>query len=165
MKNKLTIIMIIFAFLTFVYLINPNISYRQSNIFKTAPIYAEDDDHEEEEEDEEDEDESEDYENESTEVVYETIEPQNGKQVDPKNEQVLNPVATTTIEAGYNIDSDEDKLVDAIDPHPLIAENLFFTDSDGDTVSDALDKYPNEDDLFYMDFIDTNGNGIADTFE
>ena len=68
----------------------------------------------------------------------------------------------TVVDAGYDIDTDGDILVDAIDPNPTIPEPHLYTDSDGDGVPDATDAYPNEDDFVYVVFEDLNENGILD---
>ena len=66
----------------------------------------------------------------------------------------------------YQIDSDGDGLVDAIDPDPKRSQKDYFTDSDGDSVPDAFDRHSGEDDFAYSDAnTDTNGNGIIDAYE
>lgn len=67
---------------------------------------------------------------------------------------------------GYDTDSDDDGLVDALDPHPTIPEQRFFTDTDGDGVPDSNDQFPGKDDFFtFSDTADTNINGILDVYE
>ena len=68
-------------------------------------------------------------------------------------------------DAGFDVDTDKDGLVDAIDPNPTTDEKLLFTDSDNDTVPDALDKKPNEDDFLFHEDTDENKNGILDSYE
>jgi len=122
-----------------------------------------DDQHEEDEEDEKDDDDD-DYEQTVEEETYEFIEVPVENETNAIEEST-SAVYTTTIEAGYDKDSDGDKLVDALDPNPTIPEQDFFTDTDNDSIPDVLDEYPNEDDFLYVDFVDTNANGIADEFE
>jgi len=127
-------------------------------------VYAdEDEDEDEDDEDEDDdehEDEDDDDEREEEQVEYEIIE------VPVEEEVVVEPIRYVTVfDTGYNIDTDKDGLVDAIDPNPTIHEREFFTDTDGDGVANALDSYPNEDDYSMVEFIDINQNGIADELE
>lgn len=128
----------------------------------------EEDEHEDEEDEheEEDEDEHEDYEEyEQTEYVEYTV--YSGSEV-PTNTLITEvPVTTyvTVVDSGYDIDTDGDGLVDAIDPHPSTPEVLLYTDSDNDSVPDANDAYPDEDDFLYIMFEDVNENGILDFLE
>lgn len=123
-------------------------------------VYAEREDEDEEHEEDEDEDEDEDDHDEDQKIEYVTEEVEVEEPV-----QNAAPVVTKQIAPGFSTDTDGDGLVDAIDPHPTINEKLFFTDSDGDTVPDALDQHPNEDDYSYMEFTDSNSNGISDDVE
>ncbi len=66
----------------------------------------------------------------------------------------------------YQRDSDNDQLVDAIDPDPRVPQSEYFTDTDSDGVPDALDRHHDEDDFAYHDFeTDDNHNGIIDSYE
>lgn len=73
----------------------------------------------------------------------------------------------TVTEDGYQKDSDEDVLVDAIDPNPRIKQSEYFTDTDGDGVPNVFDRYHDEDDFAYFDDADTDddGDGILDSYE
>ncbi|MEI8103641.1 MAG: hypothetical protein WCG84_01915 [Candidatus Moraniibacteriota bacterium] len=76
------------------------------------------------------------------------------------------PVTKQIPADGYGIDTDNDGLVDALDPHPTIPEQLFFTDTDGDGVPDSDDQFPGRNDFFaFPDDGDANMNGIIDSFE
>lgn len=138
----------------------------------TGLVFAEDEeDHEEKEEDHEKDEDEEEHEEEdehddgsgySTEEVYVTEEA-GEEYVD----MVLAPQVTYVwvVDAGYDVDSDGDELVDALDPHPDVDERLLFTDSDGDTVPDAHDLWPDEDDYLYIEDFDENHNGVLDSHE
>lgn len=85
---------------------------------------------------------------------------------------VIVPQAVTrqvaVVQAGYDVDTDGDGLVDAIDPDPLVPQDQYFTDTDGDGVPDALDQYPGQDDFLMasqQSNVDANGNGVLDTYE
>jgi hypothetical protein len=65
----------------------------------------------------------------------------------------------------FLIDTDGDRLVDAIDPEPTRDNREYFTDTDDDGVPDAFDQYHDEDDFSYHDDTDSNGNGILDSYE
>ncbi|MFZ1626732.1 MAG: hypothetical protein WAT81_02930 [Candidatus Moraniibacteriota bacterium] len=78
------------------------------------------------------------------------------------------PVTETYVETdpGYDIDSDGDGLVDAIDPDPVVSQTTYFTDDDGDSVPNAIDTHPGSDDLLMLDELtDANANGILDSYE
>jgi|GEM_PF-1431420 len=135
------------------------------NSTRLTALAEEDEEDEEEEEDEESEededkeDESEDdedsseYEQQSEEVVmYESLE-------------LPAPIYKKVVDPGYDADTDGDGLVDAIDPNPLIHQKDFYTDSDGDSVPDALDTHQGDDDFSFVEFTDTNSNGINDLLE
>ncbi len=119
-----------------------------------------DEDEDENHEDEDDEDENDD--NYKDEYIYETIEV-------PADTQQQNITPTTslilTVTPGFDKDTDQDKLVDALDPHPNIHESQFFTDDDKDSIPNALDEHPNEDDFLYIQFDDANNNGLLDELE
>lgn len=120
-------------------------------------IHAEDDEEEQEQEDEnerEDEQRDESEQKEKTQYVVEYV-PVQGQPTQPQS----------TLPLTFTIDTDGDKLVDAIDPHPTISELKFFTDTDNDTVADAYDVYTGEDDFKYVLFTDDNHNGILDSLE
>jgi hypothetical protein len=122
----------------------------------------EEDEHEEEdeedEEDDEDEHEEEDeYYEEEYEIIYEEV---------PVEYYPVPQVTYVWVtDEGYDVDSDGDILVDAIDPNPFIHQSELFTDSDGDSVPDAYDIYPGEDDYYYIEDFDDNNNGILDSYE
>ena len=92
------------------------------------------------------------------EITYETVEI-------PVTSFVPVQKYITVVDQGYDIDTDQDELVDAIDPHPTIHEKELFTDDDTDGVPNALDKYKGEDDFFFIDFSDENDNRMLDAFE
>ncbi len=127
-------------------------------------VHAEDDedeeDHEEDEEDDEDEEDEDDHDD-DYEYVQTPVKTQ-----EPVTEYIPETVQNVWVPAvGYDIDSDGDLLVDAIDPHPTIDERKLFTDSDGDTVADAYDMYDGSDDFLYVIDADENNNGILDSYE
>jgi len=75
-------------------------------------------------------------------------------------------VKTVRVPTGaYAIDTDGDKLVDAIDPDPKIPQQMYFTDSDGDSIPDVFDQYPGQNDFQFVDDTDSNNNGIWDSLE
>jgi len=75
-------------------------------------------------------------------------------------------VKTVRVPTGaYAIDTDGDKLVDAIDPDPKVPQQMYFTDSDGDSIPDAFDQYPGQNDFQFVDDTDSNNNGIWDSLE
>ncbi len=117
-----------------------------------------------EEEDEEDEDE--DYEDRNQEESPKTKET---KTVDVIKEVIeYKPVVetVTVLEEAYKIDTDGDKLVDALDPDPLVDQREYFTDTDEDGIPNALDQYHDEDDFTYYEAeTDDNNNGIIDSYE
>ena len=164
--NKLHLLIIIFSitiFTLFISLINSRDTLLNSG---PQPVIAEDDDEDEDEDEEEDEREDEREDEYEDDDDYEYIE-----YVTEPSESTTTleaePVATyiNVIDNGYEIDSDKDLLVDAIDPHPLIPEINFFTDSDSDTVADAYDSFSGKDDFIYIEFQDLDGNGILDAIE
>lgn len=128
----------------------------------------EDEDHEDEEdeedEDEEDRSDEDDYQaEEEFEYIYVST---------PIEEVVETPAETLTginyvkvIDAGYDRDTDDDLLVDAIDPNPTIPQKELYTDDDADGVPNAYDAHPGEDDFLYLDYTDENNNGILDLLE
>lgn len=118
----------------------------------------EDEDDEDEEDDDDEDDDDDDDEEYEEEVVYEVVEI-------PVVPVPVTPRYITVIDSGYDIDTDGDKLVDAIDPHPTINEYELFTDDDNDGVPNATDQYKGENDFLFVDFTDTNNNGILDSFE
>lgn len=66
----------------------------------------------------------------------------------------------------FKIDTDGDRLVDGLDPNPLVPEWEYFLDDDDDGVPNALDRYPNDDDFLTFDNAeDRNGDGVVDSFE
>jgi len=95
----------------------------------------------------------------------------------PQTKTVLIPQAPVTVTKwvpvtkqvpanGYDKDTDGDGIVDALDPHPTIPEQQFFTDSDNDGVPDNDDHFPGHDDFYtFPDNADANMNGILDTYE
>lgn len=68
-------------------------------------------------------------------------------------------------DAGYDVDTDKDGLVDAIDPDPQIPQIKYFTDTDSDGIPDALDQYPGEKDYSVFEDQDANHNGVLDSYE
>lgn len=182
MKMKLiSILLIFFAFLSLNSFVTKIIPFGKTNFV----VHAEDEeeheedheDKEEHEEDHEDEDHEDEDEHRSSNndtqyveyVVYEGKEIPTYENSQPQTitETVTVPVikTITVIDDGYDIDTDGDLLVDAIDPHPEIHEKLLFTDTDNDGVPDATDAYPDEDDFLYILFPDENQNGISDFLE
>lgn len=126
-------------------------------------------------EDEEDEGEEEDEEEYSSQASTDTAPSSSSSK--PKTKTILIPQAPVTITTwvpvtkqvpadGYDKDTDNDGLVDAIDPHPVVSERHFFTDSDGDSVPDNDDRFPEHDDFFsFPNDADVNFNGILDIYE
>lgn len=120
----------------------------------------------------EDEDEHEDVgEDDSKEASTDTTEKKSSQ---PKTIKVLKevieykPVTTQVVvtEEAYATDTDNDGLVDAIDPDPLVSQKEYYTDDDNDGVPNALDEHPEEDDFAYYQFeSDDNNNGILDSYE
>ncbi len=146
---------IIFTLILFISLFTPIFSvflYKSTNNLNFI-VYADEDEYEEEDEQEEEDEREEEY-------YYEEI---------PAEEEILVPAPSVTYvwmyDAGFDVDTDKDGLVDAIDPNPTTDEKLLFTDSDNDTVPDALDKKPNEDDFLFHEDTDENNNGILDSYE
>lgn len=143
-------------------------SLGKSNVYAEYEEDEDDEDAHEEDEDDEDEHEEDDddeYEDRTQETIYEYV-IYEGEEIPDMYADTV-PVVTDVIvvDVGYNIDSDGDDLVDALDPNPNINEKLLFTDSDEDGVPDATDAYPGEDDFLYLLFEDSNSNGISDFLE
>ena len=160
-KRLLYLLLILFS----IFLLNLFVFKNMNNIsFPSQQIFAEDDEKEDEEEEKkeegkEDEEDEDGYE----EITIETI----TEEVDTPENIIGTPITKTVnlIEQGYNIDTDGDKLVDALDPDPAVPQWEYYTDDDGDTVPNVKDKHKDEDDLLYFDFSDENNNGIIDLFE
>jgi hypothetical protein len=131
----------------------------------TVPAaWAEDDEDEEDEEDDEDEDE--DRSEDSGESAVTTTKTVMKKVVQEFIE--YKPVTRTYVvtDETYQHDTDQDGLVDAIDPDPLVDQRKYFADSDDDGMPDVLDQHPNEDDfLYYESESDENNNGVLDSYE
>lgn len=122
-------------------------------------VLAEDDEDEDEDEEEEEyEDEDDDREEAKTTVKEkkQTV----TRYVTERVEQVVDVTPKEFLR-----DTDGDRLVDGVDPHPSIHESEFFTDIDQDGVPNALDRYHDEDDFAFFDDSDDNSNGILDTYE
>ena len=148
----------------FLWITTPTFSVPLS--FHWMTVLADED--EDEDEDEEDEEDDEDEEDEDEEEYEET------KTTKPKTIRVVKevieykPVTETIIvtEEAYAKDSDSDKLVDALDPDPLVKQSEYFTDSDDDGVPNAIDRYPDEDDFSYYETeTDDDNDGILDSYE
>jgi len=78
------------------------------------------------------------------------------------------PVQRTVVvtEPAFATDTDGDKLVDGLDPNPLVPETEYFTDIDGDGVPNAFDQHHDSDDFVYLDDAeDANRNGLIDEYE
>lgn len=76
------------------------------------------------------------------------------------------PTVVTVTPPEYQTDTDQDGLVDAIDPDPTHRQQDYFTDSDGDSVPDIYDRHPGEDDFAYVESgTDADGDGIIDAYE
>ncbi len=128
-------------------------------------VFAEEEDeHEEEEhEDREDDEDHDDYV-----APQETTTPAPKEEVQYEEVQVYPAPQVSYIwvyDSGYDLDTDNDGLVDAIDPDPNVDQRLYFTDTDSDGVADVYDKFPNENDFNMSDDTDANNNGIVDSIE
>lgn len=167
--HKLTIkTLTIFFLLLLVAILPAKKSFLKLNLIPSNTVFAETEEEEEEDEEHEEDREEEDHEEdredsrEDDEVEYEYL------TVPSSNflaEDDAVPTVYTTIDWGYDKDSDGDKLVDAIDPNPTIPQSELFTDDDGDSVPNANDAHKGEDDYLYQEFEDVNQNGIADFLE
>lgn len=72
----------------------------------------------------------------------------------------------TVTDPGYDIDTDGDVIVDAIDPDPARHQEEYFTDYDGDSIPNAFDLYHDEDDFAYFESaVDNDHDGIIDSLE
>lgn len=150
-----------------------------SGTFSALAKEYEDEEDEQEEEEEEDEEDEDEYRPRSVSVpapavVEESVTSpvKTEKVAKPKAviQEVVEtiPVTETYVETdpGYDIDSDGDGLVDAIDPDPVVSQTAYFTDDDGDSVPNAIDTHPGSDDLLMLDELtDANANGILDSYE
>lgn len=181
MKFKTLLRILIIALFLFSY---STLRFNLLDFVKPTAIFAEhedeEDEHEDEEEDHEDEEDEED-DHDDDDDRYQTKEDDEQKieyiieEVVP-NKTTLGPAQTTTttkpviryitiVDPGFDVDSDGDKLVDALDPNPTIPEQDFFTDDDDDGVPNVSDEHPGEDDYLYLTFEDENLNGILDSLE
>lgn len=138
-------------------------------MFMTHVVHAEDDDDEHEDEDEEEHEEDDDDDDEKYKDRVSTSSNSNKSSSKPeeKTETVEEPVyrTITIIEQGYNVDTDGDRLVDALDPDPQIKQSEYFSDDDNDGVPNAVDEHKGEDDFLYKYDSDQNSNGILDSYE
>lgn len=150
----------LFVFLFLLWSIQLPLSFYQNNTlpFFTSALADEEEDEDEDEDEDEEEDEDEDERPKSStktiNVIQEVIE--------------YKPVTETVIvlDEAYQKDTDGDRLVDAVDPNPLIQQSEYFTDTDADGVPNALDQHHDEDDFAYYEFeTDANNNGIIDSYE
>jgi hypothetical protein len=125
------------------------------------------DEHNEDHEDHEDEEEDEDDEDEHKSSSTTSSSKSSSSKPKEKTVVVEEPVyqVVTVIEAGYDIDTDGDRLVDAIDPDPLVKQSEYFTDDDNDGIPNAFDEHKGEDDFLYKYDSDQNANGILDSYE
>ncbi len=124
--------------------------------------FAEDDDDDEEEEEEEDEeeDDEDDEEDESPSSAKKS------SQTETVTKQVVTYETRIVNDPEFLIDTDQDGLVDGVDPEPNFDFREYFTDIDGDGVPNAFDKHHDEDDFSYHDEeVDENNNGILDSYE
>ena len=135
-----------------------------------AFVHAEDEEEEhEEEEHEEEEDDDDDDKKPSSSSSSSSSSSNKSSSSKPKETKVVVEETIyktiTVYEPGYDVDTDGDKLVDAIDPDPLVSQLEYFTDSDNDGVPNVLDEHKGEDDFKYKPDTDTNNNGILDSYE
>ncbi len=121
--------------------------------------YADDHEDEEDEEEHEDEDDDDDDDDEKSSNTEETVE------YETVEEPIIVQTTTVVVSQGFDVDTDGDKLVDKIDPNPTILEIELFTDDDLDGVPNAYDHFQGEDDYTFVEFVDTNSNGIVDDLE
>ncbi len=155
---------------TLLFLIGTLISYKSTEYFsKIESVFAEDEDEEDEDREEEDaddeEDEDDDYEyedEEEYEYIYESVPIEDAATEATGTAEII---YTEVLDAGYGTDTDGDLLVDAIDPNPTIPQKELFTDDDNDGVPNANDVYKNDDDFKYLEYSDTNNNGVLDMLE
>ncbi|MFC1722282.1 hypothetical protein ACFL0C_01395 [Patescibacteria group bacterium] len=158
-KYNLKFKLIIFVTLLLFTLVAKN----SRNIFPSfLNNYADAESREEEDEEDEEDDEDEHDDDYKEEIIeyYEEV---------PIEDEVLVLAPRVTYvwvyDAGYDVDTDKDLLVDALDPHPSIKESLLFTDTDDDSIPDALDQYPGVCDFMFQEDTDNNNNGILDSYE
>ncbi len=132
---------------------------------KPTVIFAEDDDEDNEKEDD-DRYKTQDDDEQKIEYIIKEVVP-NKTTLGPAQTTITKPVIRyiTIVDPGFDVDSDGDKLVDALDPNPNIPEQNFFTDDDDDGVPNVSDDHPGEDDYLYLTFEDQNRNGILDSLE
>jgi hypothetical protein len=133
-----------------------NLEKKHLQIAQLTRVYAEDD----EEDDREREEENDEWDDEES-----TIQQTQSLIAPTITLQPQTYIETKVIDPAFTTDTDGDKLVDAIDPNPLVPQWEFYTDDDGDSVPNAFDKYLNENDFFYQQNVDVNANGILDSFE
>jgi hypothetical protein len=155
-KKLLVTIFILILFVGTLNNVLPQLVPGLTDVYAKSSEEREDEDKEEDDErDEEREDDDKEY--------YETTTTETVLTPTPVTEPVTQYI--TSVEPGYNTDTDGDQLVDAIDPDPTIPQSEFYTDDDKDSVPNAFDKHKGEDDLSYTDFQDLNSNGILDSLE
>ncbi len=163
MKYKLLVLIFLIGAMYLTWILNRALNLNKNKInlsvIKIALAEREEVEDEDEDEDEDEEEDNDDYENDGENGNYESVETQ------PQTITVYKQKSVKIVEPGFDIDTDKDGLVDAIDPHPEVSEVELFTDTDGDSIPNALDKYLNEDDLSYTEFLDVNENGIRDDIE
>lgn len=124
--------------------------YGASSAAAWFPIAWADDD-EDDDEDDEDEDEDEERESKPVEKIVTTY------------QQVQRTIVM--LDEKFKIDTDGDRLVDGLDPDPLVSQLDYFMDDDEDAVPNALDRFPGVDDFFaFEDSDDQDGDGILDAF-
>jgi len=95
---------------------------------------------------------------------------QSKKKATVKYENVIEyrPVTrnVTVTEPAFEKDTDNDGLVDGLDPDPNVDQRQYFTDDDHDSMPNVWDRYPGEDDFSYLDDqSDTDHNGLIDAYE
>lgn len=121
---------------------------------------ADRDEDEDEDEDEEDEDDEDDEEDESSSSAKKS------SQTETVTKQVVTYETRIVNDPEFLVDTDQDGLVDGVDPEPNFDFREYFTDIDGDGVPNAFDKHHDEDDFSYHDEeTDKNNNGILDSYE
>lgn len=127
--------------------------YGASPAVSWFPIaWAEDEDDEDEEDEDEDEEDNED------EKASKPVE-----KIVTTYQQVQRTVVV--LDEKFRIDTDGDRLVDGLDPDPLVSQLAYFMDDDEDAVPNALDRFPSADDFFtFEDSDDQDGDGILDAF-
>lgn len=152
--------------LLFLLILATSATYYYKTISHTVIVRAENDDEEsgKDHEDKEDKDDDEDNKpSNSTKATKSTSTNTVVKYIPPLVQTIVVPIKH--IQPGYDLDTDGDGLVDALDPNPTISEKDLFTDTDGDGIANFFDKHPGEDDFTYLEFVDTNNNGINDVLE